>query len=260
MSSAKYQYPTPCKAEVRAVNRAGREAAQALPGPACSPKPPDPRARDLQRSIGNQGVLRLLRLQGETSAGGVAIRGAPQQADADPAQAPPAQAAPQVPSQAAPQPGQPAAPTASQPQPFSAMFSIAQHGSKAHQVCGLPDTPNCVVSWAKWRLVDATGAPVLGKVAVQETFTKISGPDDVFQKLDAQKNQSITSDSGGFDDCYGLCVPEGTPAFSLQVQQNYLVDGKIAAQNILSYSPTGVMIRVCQREPNGSFGTHCRRF
>jgi hypothetical protein len=255
MSSSKYQHPTSCKAKIRTADRPGRDAARALAGPAYLPNSLDPRLHHLHRSIGNQAVLRLLRRQAETCAGGVAICGAPQHAEAAPAQA-----APQAPSQAAPQPGQPAAPAAPQPQPFTAMFSIAQHGSRAHQVCGLPDTPNCVVSWAKWRLVDATGAPVMGKVAVQEKFTKISGPDDVFQKLDAQKTQSVTSDSGSFDDCYGLCVPDGTPAFSLQVQQNYLVDGKIAAQNILSYSPAGVMIRVCQREPNGSFGTHCRRF
>jgi hypothetical protein len=45
-----------------------------------------------------------------------------------------------------------------------------------------------------------------------------------------------------------------------QVQQNDLVDGQIAAQNILSYLPGGVMFRVCQREPNGSHSTHCRQF
>jgi len=44
------------------------------------------------------------------------------------------------------------------------------------------------------------------------------------------------------------------------ITQNYLVDGQIAAQNILSYSPSGVLTRVCQREPNGNLGTHCQRF
>jgi hypothetical protein len=248
MSSIKYQQPAANQTNKIA---SGNDAAQAARIPAHLANSLDPRARGLQQSIGNQGVLRMLRdLDGSTR--NVAVSGAVQPAEAASPQGPTAQ-----PAQPAPQPG---TPPASQPKPYTAIFSIAAHGSKAHQVCGLPDTPNCVVSWAKWRLVDATGAPVMGKVAVQETFTKISGPDDVFQKLDAQKNQSITSDGGAFDDCYGLCVPDGAPSFSLQVQQNYLVDGQVVAQNILNYSPSGVLLRVCQREANGNFGTHCRRF
>ncbi len=198
--------------------------------------------------------------QSDASANNVAISGAVQAPEAASAPDQPMQAAAPAVAQGSPQPGPPATPPTSQPKPYTANFSIAAHGSKAHQVCGLPDTPNCVVSWAKWRLVDATGAPVTGKVAVQETFTKISGPDDIFQKLTAQQNQLTTDNSGAFDDCYGLCVPEGTPAFSLQVQQNYLVDGQIAAQNLINYSPSGVLLRVCQREAGGNFGTHCRRF
>lgn len=255
MCSVEYQHP--------ACNQAGRvaantEAAQAGSIPAYSAHPIDPRGRDLQKSIGNQGILRLLR-QSHASAGSAAISGA-LQPDAGAAQGQSAQPASPAPSQALPQPSQAAAPAASQPMPYTAMFSIAQHGSKAHQVCSLPDTPNCVVSWAKWRLVDASGAAVMGKVAVEEKFSLISGPADVFKKLKEQENKSITSESGGFDDCYGLCVPEGTEAFNLKVQQNYLVEGQIAAQNILTYSPGGVLLQVCQREPNGNFGTHCRRF
>jgi hypothetical protein len=256
MSSIKYQHPTASQASRIAARS---DAAQAGRTPAPLANSLDPRARHLQQSIGNQGVLRMLR-QPDASVNNVAISGAVQIPEDRSAHAQPVQAAPPSSAQVAPQPGQPATPPSSQPKPYTAMFSIAAHGSKAHQVCSLPDTPNCVVSWAKWRLVDATGAPVTGKVAVQETFTKISGPDDIFQKLTAQQNQLTTDNSGAFDDCYGLCVPDGTPAFSLQVQQNYLVDGQIAAQNIINYSPSGVLLRVCQREANGNFGTRCRRF
>jgi hypothetical protein len=255
MSSIKYQHPAASQTSRIA---AGNEAPQAVCTRTHLANSLDPRTRPLQQSIGNQAVLRMLR-HSDTPAS-VAISGAVQAPEEGSAHAQPVQAAPPPSAQVAPQPGQPATPPTSQPKPYTAMFSIAAHGSKAHQVCSLPDTPNCVVSWAKWRLVDATGAPVTGKVAVQETFTKISGPDDIFQKLTAQQNQLTTDNSGAFDDCYGLCVPDGTPDFTLQVKQNYLVDGQIAAENILNFSPSGVLLRVCQREANGNFGTHCRRF
>jgi len=144
--------------------------------------------------------------------------------------------------------------------PYTAVFSIAQHGPKAKSACGLPDTPNCVVSAANWRLIDKAGAPVAGTVTLSEQFTKESGPDDVFNKLVAQQNSTVTSQNGAFGDCYGLCVPDGTPSFSLQVLQNYLVGGQIASQTHITYSPSRVMLRVCQREADGSFGTRCRRF
>jgi hypothetical protein len=272
---SKYQHPAPCEAERRIVNRTGRDAAPALPGPvqspnslppkSLSPKSMDPRARDLQRSLGNQGVLRLLRSQADAASSGVSIRGAPQPQEDKPAggtaQQQPAQTQPGQAGQSPTQnPVQNPAPAAKQNMPYTAVFNIAQHSSKAHQACGLPDTPNCVVSMAKWRLIDSTGAAVMSKVDLSETFKKESGPDDVFKKLDAQKNSVVTSDKGAFDDCYGLCVPDGTPPFSLQVLQNYLVDGQIAAQNHITYSPTGVMLRVCQREANGTFGDRCRRY
>src|SRR5208283_949303 len=254
MSSTRYQHSTPCEAERRTANRAGRDAAQALPGPAHAPNSLDPRARHLQHSIGNQGVLRLLRRHADGAANsGVAILGGlqPEQptgaAQQQAAQSQPGQTG-QSPTQ---NPAQNPVPAAKQPMPYTAIFNLAQHGPRARQACGLPDTPNCVVSAANWRLVDNSGAAVMGTVNLAETFTKESGPDDVFKKLDAQKNSSVTSNQGVFGDCYGLCVPDGTPAFTLQVQQNYLVDGQIAAKNHITYSPSGVMIRVCQREANG---------
>ena len=126
--------------------------------------------------------------------------------------------------------------------------------------CDCGGGPNCVVSAANWRLIDKAGAPVAGTVTLSEQFTKESGPDDVFNKLVAQQNSTVTSQNGAFGDCYGLCVPDGTPSFSLQVLQNYLVGGQIASQTHITYSPSRVMLRVCQREADGSFGTRCRRF
>jgi hypothetical protein len=215
----------------------------------------DPGTADLQKSIGNQGVLRLLRRSAAAHNPGISVVGgpqAPQQMDARSAQTQPISNTPQTqPTQQVPGPGQTA-----QPMPYTAIFSLAQHGARAHQVCRLPDTPNCVVSWSKWRLIDATGAAVMPPTIVNEKFIKISGPDDVFNKL---KEQSNTTEKGFFDDCYGLCVPDGYPAFTLEVRQNHIVNGQIASQNLLTYSPSGVMIRVCQRGPNG-FGPPCRRF
>jgi hypothetical protein len=256
MSSVKYQHPT-CNRTSRIA--AGNDAAQAAHAPAHPASSLDPRARKLQQSVGNQGVLRMLR-QPDASVSAAVISGAVQAAETGSPQGQPTQAVPPAATQAPPQPGQGAVPATGQPMPYTAMFSIAQHGPKAHSVCSLPDTPNCVVSWAKWRLVDATGAAVMGKVSVEEKFTLISGPAEVFKKLKEQENKSITSESGAFDDCYGLCVPEGTQDFTLKVQQNYLVNGQIAAQNILTYSSGGVMLQVCQREANGDFGNRCRRF
>jgi hypothetical protein len=252
MSWYKCDHPTACEVERRTANRGGRDAAQTRSGPTHSRESLDPRARDLQHSIGNQGVLRLLRRQANGGASsGVTIRGLTQ---------PEKPAGSVAPQQAGPSPTQNPAQTATLPMPYTAVFSIAQHSSAAHQACGLPDTPNCVVSAANWRLIDRSGAAVMSKVNLTEQFTKESGPDDVFKKLDAQKNSSVTSDRGAFSDCYGLCVPDGTPSFSLQVLQNYLVDGQIAAKNHITYSPSGVMLRVCQREANGTFGDRCRRF
>jgi hypothetical protein len=215
----------------------------------------DPGTADLHRSIGNQGVLRLLRQSAADPAAALFVVGGPQPPqpmDGGSAQTGPVSNTPQTqPTQQLPGPAQ-----TTQPMPFTALFSLAQHGARAHQVCGLPDNPNCVGSWAKWRLTDATGAAVMSPTTVNEKFTKISGPDAVFNKL---KEQSNTTDKGFFDDCYGLCVPDGYPAFTLEVQQNHLVNGQIASQNLLTYSPSGVMIRVCQRGPNG-FGPPCRRF
>jgi hypothetical protein len=206
------------------------------------------------RSTGNQGMLRLLRRQAASAAShGVSITGAPQQADAG------AVTQQQPTQQPAQQPVQQPAPPA-QPMPYTAIFSIAQHGSKAKTACGLPDSPSCVVSAANWRLIDKSGAPVTGTVTLSEQFTKISGPDDVYQKLIAQQNTHIVSQNGAFGDCYGLCVPDGTPPFSLQVLQNYLVNGQIASKTYISYSPTSVMLRICQRESNGAFGDRCRRY
>jgi hypothetical protein len=249
MSSIKYQHPT-CNRTSRIA--AGLDSAQAAHIQAHLGNSLDPRASHLQQSIGNQGVLRLLRQPDSPS--GVAIHGAPKAADTG--------AAGQQPTQQPVQqlPGSNAVQATGQPMPYTALFLIAQHSSAAHQACGLPDTPNCVVSAANWRLIDKAGAPVTGKVTLSEQFTKESGPDDVFQKLDAQKNTAVTSQNGAFSDCYGLCVPDGTPSFSLRVLQNYLVDGQIAAKNHITYSPTGVMLSVCQREADGTFGDRCRRF
>lgn len=253
--------------ETRTPARAVRDSARNAPKQAAQD-----RATPLSHAIGNQGMLRLLRRQTEASPShGVSILGEPQQGDAGTVPQPsdagtvsqqgdggtaPQQAdagtVPQQPTQ------QPAAPK--QPMPYTALFSIAQHGSGAKAACGLPDSPNCVVSAANWRLVDNSGAPVAGNVTLTEQFTKESGPDDVYQKLVAQQNSTIVSQNGAFGDCYGLCVPDGTPAFSLQVLQNYLVNGQIASKTHISYSPSGVLLRVCQRESNGTFGDHCRRY
>lgn len=201
--------------------------------------------------IGNQGMLRLLRRQAApTVDSGVSIFGAPQQ---------PTQKVPQQSTQQPPQPTQqPAPPT--QPMPYTATFSIAQHGPTAKAACGLPDSPNCVVSAANWHLVDKSGAPVTGNVTLSEQFTKIDGPDDVYQKLVAQKNSAVVSRNGAFGDCYGLCVPAGTEPFSLHVLQNYVVNGQIASKTLITYSPSGVMLRICQRESDGTFGNRCHRF
>jgi hypothetical protein len=145
---------------------------------------------------------------------------------------------------------------AAQPKPFTAIFSIAQGSSRAHTVCNIPEIPGCVVKWTKWRLVDAKGAPVMGQVTVSEQFTKVSGPDDVYNKL---KPQSSTSDKGFFDDCFGLCVPDGFAAFTLEVEQNHLVDGQVVSKNLITYSPSGISLRSCQRNEKG-FGPPCRRY
>jgi len=246
MSWSTYQHPQPSEAETRTRTR---DASQ-------------PTAPTMRNSIGNQGILR--RLTAQSASTGVSIKGAPLPdaggAQPQPTQPQPApQPAPQPTAQPAQQPGQPP-PAPTQPMPYTAVFSIAQHGPKAKSACGLPDTPNCVVSAANWRLIDKAGAPVAGTVTLSEQFTKESGPDDVFNKLVAQQNSTVTSQNGAFGDCYGLCVPDGTPSFSLQVLQNYLVGGQIASQTHITYSPSRVMLRVCQREADGSFGTRCRRF
>jgi hypothetical protein len=212
------------------------------PRPTSGAQQPLARFSQLQHSIGNQGVQRMLQRKGGEP---VAISGGPQQPQpaATSTQTQPAQAPPQ-------------APAAAQPQPFTAVFSIAMHGSRAHGVCNIPEQPGCFVKWAKWRLIDATGAPVMGNVTVSERFTKISGPDSIFSKL---KPQSNTSDKGFFDDCYGICVPAGTDAFVLEVEQNHIVDGQVISKNLVTYSSSGISLRVCHRSAKG-FGPPCRRF
>lgn len=258
MSWSTYQQPQISEAENRTANHASRNSMRPVSAGA-GLRASEPATREPQHSIGNQSILRQLRRQ---TASAVSITGAPQSGQPVDAgitqQQPIQQQIQQQPTQQ--QPGQNPAPTTSQPMPYTAVFSIAQHGSRAKTGCGLPDTPNCVVSAANWRLIDKAGAPVAGTVTLSEQFTKESGPDDIFQKLNAQKNSAVTSQNGAFGDCYGLCVPDGTPSFSLQVLQNYLVNGQIAAKNHITYSPTGVMLRVCQREADGTFGDRCRRF
>jgi len=203
------------------------------------------RFSQLQHSIGNQGVQRMMQRKSGTPGEPMAISGGPQQPQpaATSTQTPPAQAPAQ-------------APGAAQPQPFTALFSIAMHGSRAHSVCKIPEQPGCFVKWTKWRLIDAAGKPVMGNVTVSEQFKKISGPDNIFNKLTPQSN---TSDKGFFDDCYGICVPAGTDAFVLEVEQNHLVDGQVISKNLVTYSSSGISLRVCQRSAKG-FGPPCRRF
>jgi hypothetical protein len=235
---------------VTGERRPQSEAARAPASRRCAASP------QLQGQIGNRALLRML----DQRNSGIAVKGAPMSPDAmdeTPSATQPDSTQAQT-SEVAPGGGGATPTTSTQPLPFTAMFSIAQHSGRAHAVCGLPDTPNCVVTWAKWRLNDATGAPVMDPTAVDEQFTKISGPDDIFALLVKQK-KSVVTEKGNFDDCYGLCVPDGYPPFLLEVQQNYTVDGKIVSQSLLSYSPTGVLLRVCQRGPNG-FGPPCRRF
>jgi hypothetical protein len=262
MSCSLYAQP---EAERRAPARAVRDSTRAASKEAMQGMAPP-------HATGNQGMLRLLRSQSAASlSNGVSIVGAPPQVDAGSVTQQPTQLPMQQPdagtvaqpdagtvAQPMQQPTQPAPP--SRPTPYTAVFSIAQHGSRAKTGCGLPDTPNCVVSAANWNLIDKNGARVAGNVTLSEQFTKESGPDDVYQKLVAQANSSVISQNGAFGDCYGLCVPDGTPSFSLQVLQNYLVNGQIASKTHISYSPTGVMLRVCQREADGTFGDRCRRF
>jgi len=251
------------KKRTRELHRsaAGPDAPQVAPANAYQAlrSPVEMLSPETQSGFGNQGVLRMLQRQETGAPGrGVSIVGGPQ-ADQQAGKAPtqtqpdpsPVQTGPTVAGQTGPQ-------TPPAAQPYTAMFSMAQHGPRAHQACKLPDTPNCVVTWAKWRLVAPNGGPA-PKVTVEEQFTKISGPDNVFNLLKAQANTFTTDNGGFFDDCYGLCVPDGTPPFTLQVEQNYKVNGLIASQTFLTYSSSGVMMRVCQRGPNG-FGPPCRRY
>jgi hypothetical protein len=200
--------------------------------------------QQLQRTIGNQGVQRLLQRYAMASSNNdVAVLGQPQQPTTQPQ---------------GQQVGNPPAtqPQSGQLQRYTAFFSIAQSSSRAHAVCNIPETPGCVAKWSKWQLYDASGALVMTPVTVSEQFTKKSGPDDVFNKL---KPQSNTTDKGFFDDCYGLCVPDGTPPFVLEVQQNHIVNSQIASQNFITYSPSGISLRVCRRTAQG-FGPPCQRF
>ena len=247
MSWSTYQHPQPTEAETRTRSR---EASQPVaPIGALQSSAPA-----IRRSIGNRGILR--RLTAPSASSGVSIMGAPQP-DAGGAQQQPTQQQTQQPGQT---PGQNPTPASTQPTPYTAVFSMTKHSSKAKTDCGLPDSPNCVVSAADWHLIDKAGYPVAGTVTLSEKFTKENGPDVVFQKLVAQQNSTVTSQNGAFSDCYGLCVPDGTPSFSLQVLQNYLVGGEIASQTHITYTPSGVMLRVCQREADGSFGNRCRRY
>jgi hypothetical protein len=196
------------------------------------------RLSQLQQSIGNQGVQRMLRPKSDP----LLVSGGPQRPQEISTQTQPTQT-----------PGQTAT---GHPQPFTAVFNIAMHGPRAHAVCNIPETPGCFVKWSKWRLIDANGRPVMDKVTVSEHFTKISGPDDIFKRL---KEQSNIAENGFFDDCYGICVPPDTPPFVLEVEQNHIVNGRVISKNLVTYSSSGISLRVCQRSARG-FGPPCRRF
>ena len=203
------------------------------------------RFSQLHQSIGNQGVQRMLQRKAGKTGEAVAVAGGPQQ---------PQHADTSTLTQPTQTLGQNTG--AAQPQPFTAVFSIAMHGSRAHSVCSIPETPGCFVKWSKWRLIDADGRPVMGKLTVGEHFTKVSGPDDIFKRL---KEQSSTAENGFFDDCYGICVPADAPPFVLEVEQNHIVNGQVISKNLITYSSSGISLRVCQRSARG-FGPPCRRF
>ncbi len=164
-------------------------------------------------------------------------------------------ASPEQHQEAAPAPG--TASAASGARPFTAVLLEAR--GRTGQ-CRVPNGQFGSSKVARFRILDFNGRPVNRPVTVSERFSRIEGPENIFQSLQpASKN---TDARGFFNDCYRLFQRRPFPTdFRLKVEQNHLLGTEVISKNHITFTPNNILLCIFRRPPRQhNFESRCRIF
>jgi hypothetical protein len=136
--------------------------------------------------------------------------------------------------------------------PLTARFSSTVVGQQKAN-CQVPQGQYGAATLAHFVLSPTPTADV----TVTEQFTSLDDPYGLFGLLTPN---SYTTSGGSFDDCYQLFSKNPLPPdFSLKVEQNHLLNGKILSKNHITYTPNRVRVCAFTRKPQScDFGARCR--
>ena len=136
--------------------------------------------------------------------------------------------------------------------PLNARFSSTVVGAQKAN-CQVPQGQSGAATLAHFVL---SPTPTT-EVTITEQFTSLDDPYSAFGLL---KPNSFTTSGGAFDDCYALFSKDPLPPdFSLKVEQNHLLNGKILSKNHITYTRDRVRICAFTRKPQScDFGARCR--
>jgi len=139
--------------------------------------------------------------------------------------------------------------------PVTAVFSSMLAGMEKAS-CQVPEGQFGVSRLARFRLHGLT--PGSGPVTIQEQFTKIDDPCELFPAL---KVNSFTTSQAIFDDCYMLASKKPLPDdCTLTVEQNHLLNGKVISKNRITFGPKSLRFCTFPRLPGScDFSSRCKK-
>lgn len=139
--------------------------------------------------------------------------------------------------------------------PVTAVFSSMLAGMEKAG-CQVPEAHFGVSRLARFRLQGLT--PGSGSLTIQEQFTKIDDPCELFPALRAN---SYTTSQAIFDDCYMLASKKPLPDdCTLTVEQNHRLNGKVISKNRITFGPKSLRFCTFPRLPGScDFSNRCKK-
>jgi hypothetical protein len=135
----------------------------------------------------------------------------------------------------------------------NAVFSFAPAGGEKAN-CLVPQGQHGASSLARFIL---TGVPAGTTVTLSERFKALEDP---YGAINILKPNTYTTSDLKFDDCYLIASKDPLPTdFILKVEQNHLLEGEPISKNIITFTPTHVLMRFCSRvKGTCNFSDVCR--